>query len=275
MIYIRTMNYWRNKNCLVTGASAGLGLAIARALASRGASVVMNARTQTTLNEAVKNVNQAGGQAVAMPGDVTSQQDVDRMAQEIASRFGGLDFLCNCAGQSTRSAILETTPDDFQKLWEVNFLALVRMTRSFAPMLVERRGHLVNIGSLASKVAPRYYGGYPASKFAVAAYSQQLRLELGPQGLHVLLVCPGPIARKEGGQRYVETSTNLPASAQQPGGGAKLSLIDPDRLAQRILTACEKRQPELIIPGKVRLLLALGALSPKLGDWLLKKSTGG
>ncbi len=268
------MNYWQNKNCLVTGASAGLGLAISRALLSQGATVVMNARKAGPLNAAAKLLQAAGGRVAAIPGDVTAQGDVDRIAEEIRTRYGGLDFLCNCAGQSTRGAVLETTPEDFGRLWEVNFLATVRMTRAFAPHLIERRGHLVNIGSLAGKIASRFYGAYPASKFAVSAYSQQLRLELGPQGLHVLLVCPGPIMRQDNSPRYV-AADNIPSAAQEPGGGAKLRSLDPDWLAERILTACEKRQPELIVPAKVRLLLALAALSPKLGDWLLKKATGG
>ena len=268
------MNYWQNKTCLVTGASAGLGLAISRNLAGRGAKVIMNARTMGPLQQAVDLLTGAGHQAFAVPGDITEQADVDRLAEEVRTRFGGLDFLCNCAGQSTRGAVLETTPESFRQLWETNFLGAVRMTRAFAPLLIERQGHLVNIGSLASKVAPRFYGGYPASKFAVAAYSQQLRLELGPQGLHVLLVCPGPIARTDNKPRYSATS-DIPESAQQPGGGAKISSLDPDRLAEQILVACERRQLELIVPGKVRLLMAIAALSPKLGDWLLTKATGG
>ncbi len=269
------MSYWQKKICFVTGASAGLGLAISRALVGHGAVVVMNARTAGPLNDAVELLQATGGQAAALPGDVTSQDDVDILVQEIRTRYGRLDFLCNCAGQSTRGAVLDTTPDDFQKLWEVNFLSTVRMTRAFAPLLIEQRGHLVNIGSLASKVAPRFYGGYPASKFAVSAYSQQLRLELAPQGLHVLLVCPGPIARQVEGSRYSAAAEQIPEAAQHPGGGAKIRSLDPDWLAERILTACEKRQAELIVPGKVRLLLALAALSPRWGDWLLTKATGG
>ena len=266
------MNHWQNKICLVTGASAGLGLAISRALVSHGATVVMNARTAGPLTDAAELLQTTGGKVVAMAGDVTSQEDVNRIVESVRTQFGGLDLLCNCAGQSTRSAVLETTPEDFQRLWEVNFLSTVRMTRAFASMLLDRKGHLVNIGSLAGKVATRYYGAYPASKFAVSAYSQQLRLELGPQGLHVLLVCPGPIAREVELPRYAAT-TNIPAAAQQPGGGAKLRGLDPDWLAERIVTACEKREAELIVPWKVRLLLALAALSPKLGDWLLTKAT--
>lgn len=267
------MNHWENKIGLVTGASGGLGLAISRALVSRGATVLMNARSTGPLNDNVELLQATRGKAFALPGDVTVQDDVDRIAETVRTQYGGLDFLCNCVGQSTRSAILETTPEDFERLWDVNFLTMVRMTRAFAPTLIERQGHLVNISSLAGKIATRYYGGYPATKYAVSAYSQQLRLELGPQGLHVLLVCPGPITRKEGAPRY-QTPDKLPAEASQPGGGAKISSLDPDRLAEQILTACERRDPELIVPGKARLLMALAALSPKWGDWLLKKMSG-
>lgn len=235
----------------------------------------MMARTTGPLDEAAQQLSSAGGSAAALTGDVTSQTDVDRIAGAVRAQFGQIDFLCNCAGQSTRKAVLDTTIEDFQQLWETNFLAAVRMTRAFADDLIDRHGHLVNIGSLASKVAPRFYGGYPASKFALAAYSQQLRLELGPRGLHVLLVCPGPLKRLEQSPRYDTADPNIPVSAQEPGGGARLKGIDPDQLAKWILTACEHRQEELIVPAKARILMALSAISPRWGDWLLKKSTGG
>jgi uncharacterized protein len=268
------MSYWQDKTCLVTGASSGLGLAIARTLAHHGATVLMNARSVGPLQTAVETLQATGAHAHSLPGDVTQQADVDTIARRVNTEFGGIDFLCNCAGQSTRKAVLDTTPEDFQQAWDVNFLSTVRMTRALASQLVERRGHLVNIGSLASKIATRFYGGYPASKFAVAAYSQQLRLELGEQGLHVLLVCPGPIARDDNQPRY-QVDANIPLSARKSGGGANLKALDPTQLAERILAACESRKTELVLPAKVRLLLALSALSPKLGDWLIKRSTSG
>ncbi len=95
--------------------------------------------------------------------------------------------------------------------------------------MLKTRGHIVNIGSLAAKMASRYLGAYPASKFAVAAYTHQLRLELGPQGLHVLLVCPGPIARPDAGQRYSGEAGRPPGvRPERPGGGVRLKGIDPD-----------------------------------------------
>lgn len=267
------MNYWQNKLCLITGGSAGLGLALSRALAQRGARVIVTARTAGPLHQAAETMMRTGGNVQPFVADVTSPADIDRLGQFVRNQSGGVDLVCNCVGLSTRKAILDTTAEDFQHLWEVNFLSAVGVTNQFAADLMARRGHLVNIGSLASKVATRYYGGYPASKFALAAYSQQLRLELGPQGLHVLLVCPGPIKRAANGPRYANTNSAVPAAAQQPGGGAKLKGLDPDRLAERILIACERRQPELVLPAKVRILLAIAALSPRLGDWLLAKAT--
>jgi short-subunit dehydrogenase len=138
---------------------------------------------------------------------------------------------------------------------------------------LESRGHVVNIGSLAAKMASRYLGAYPASKFALSAYTQQLRLELGPQGLHVLLVCPGPLARDKVRTYGAEEMPNLPDEARRPGAGAKVKPIDPEWLAERILDACLKRRAELIVPARARLLFVFQAISPRLGDWLLTKMT--
>jgi short-subunit dehydrogenase len=265
--------YWQDKVCLVTGGSAGLGLAIARALAERGARLVVTARRPEPLEAAAAELRKLAAVVLPIAGDVVWQEDVDRLAAAVGAEFGRLDFLCNCAGRSTRAAVLDASPEDFQQLLDVNFLAAVRLTRAFAPSLLASRGHLVNIGSLAAKVAAPYLGAYPASKFPLAAYSQQLRLELGPQGLHVLLVCPGPIARDDAGARYVATSTpGVPAAAQGPAGGAKVKALDPARLAADILRACERRRPELVAPAKAKLLFAIAQLAPAWGDWLLRRS---
>jgi short-subunit dehydrogenase len=211
---------------------------------------------------------------VGIPCDITSDEQVASLIGSTMDRFGRLDLLVNCAGKSGRGKVLETTPQQFQELWELNFLALVRCTRAAAPHLLKSRGHLVNIGSLAGKSAARFLGPYPATRFAVAAYTQQLRLELEPEGLHVLLVCPGPIKRSDAEQRYAEEAKDLPESAKKPGGGLKLKGIDPQRLAKRILRACERRQKELVVPCRSKMLFALSQLSPSLGDWVVNRMTG-
>ena len=113
----------------------------------------------------------------------------------------------------------------------------------------------------------------PEPLAALAAYSQQLRLELGPQGLHVLLVCPGPLARDTNRTYGADADPHLPPEAARPGGGVKTKAIDPADLAERILVACQRRRPEIVIPAKARLVFALSQLWPSLGDYLLRKFT--
>ncbi len=267
------MTAWHGKVALVSGASRGLGLHVARALCRAGVQVVLAARGAEELQRAADSLNAAGGQAVALAADVTQDESVTQLVAAIQARFGRLDLLCNAVGVSMRRAVLDTTPADFAQSLELNLLTAVRCTRACVPLLREHAGHVVNIGSLAGKSASRFLGAYPASKFALSAYSQQLRLELTPLGVHVLLVCPGPIAREDALERYNDQGADLPQSARRPGGGVKLRAIDPAWLAEQILRACERRQAELIVPGKARWLFALQQLWPALGDWILLRKT--
>jgi NAD(P)-dependent dehydrogenase (short-subunit alcohol dehydrogenase family) len=272
------MAYWQDKVVLVTGGSAGLGLAIARAAFARGACLVLAARDAGHLTAAAEQLGAEAGQGdvgkrvLPVPADVTQQDHVDALVERARAEFGRLHALFNCAGRSARGDALATSPEHYRALWELNFLGLVRCTQAAVPLLLESQGHVVNIGSLACKSASRYLGAYPASKFPVAAFSQQLRLELEPRGVHTLLVCPGPIARPDAGARYAMPE-DVPASARQPGGGVKLKGLDAERLADRILQACQKRRAELVVPGRARLLFAISQLAPRWGDWIVRRMT--
>jgi NAD(P)-dependent dehydrogenase (short-subunit alcohol dehydrogenase family) len=272
------MSYWQGKAAIVTGGSSGLGRAIAAAIAEAGGRVAVAARGAAALEATADELRRAGHQVLAVPTDVTRQEDVDRLFGRALDDFGRLDLLVNAAGRSMRRAVLETTADDFRELMELNLLGLVRCSRAAARHLVANRGHLVNIGSLAGKSAARFLGAYPATKFAVSAFTQQLRLELGPQGLHVLLVCPGPIARdlpRSQSERAARGDDlgGLPPAAHLPGGGVRMHAVRPEKLAAAILTACEKRKTELIFPRSARWLFALLQLSPQLGDWIVRRTT--
>jgi uncharacterized protein len=267
------MNYWHNKVALVTGASSGLGRSIATAFGAAGARVVIAARDAQRLEQTAASLRAADHEVLAVAADVTDQAAVDQLIARTLEHFGQLDVLVNNAGRSARRAVLDTTPDDFREMLELNLIAVVRMTRAAAPHLIKSGGHLVNIGSLAGKSATRYMGAYPASKFAVTAYTQQLRLELGPQGLHVLLVCPGPIARDEPRERPVEELAGVPASAAKPGAGLKTRALRPEVLAAAILRACQRRRGELIFPPIARVMFALMQLSPTLADFIVRKTT--
>lgn len=266
------MNYWTGKRAVVTGASSGLGRVIATELARQGAWLLLVARGEEKLRELAEELSQANGAIYFISADVTNPVDVERIATAVDTELGGIDLLCHCAGKSTRGEILSTTVEDHCELWELNFLAPVQLTSALQAPLEASRAHVVLLGSLASKVAPRYMGAYPASKFPLAAYAQQLRLQWGKTGPHVLLVCPGPIANEEAEGRYGQQAEGLPKAVRQGGGGAKVRKIDPQKLTQQILTACERRKVELVVPKKARLLFAISQLWPEWGDWLLSKN---
>jgi len=265
------MSYWQDKIVLVTGASSGFGLVLAEHFAAAGSHVVLVARSANTIFDLAAAWNEQGRAATAIPADVTDASGVAALFKQVDEKFGRLDLLANIAGKSARGEVKNTTVEQFRESIELNFLAAVACTNAALPMLLESRGHVVQMGSLASKGASRFIGPYPASKFPLAAYSQQLRLELGPEGLHTLLVCPGPISRDDPTPRGYAGIDALPPDAAKPGGGVKVSGIDPHLLAEKILRACEQRKPELVIPWKARILFALSQLSPTLGDWLTRK----
>jgi short-subunit dehydrogenase len=131
---------------------------------------------------------------------------------------------------------------------------------------------LVHISSLAGIVAAPGMGAYSIAKHAVVALSRQLRLEIAPKGVRVLLVCPGPVTNVEHVGRYDELvkKRELPPEFSKPAGGKKVRSIDADLLAEKILFAVEAGTKELVIPGKVRWLAALGILFPSFADYMLK-----
>jgi NAD(P)-dependent dehydrogenase (short-subunit alcohol dehydrogenase family) len=265
------MSYWQNKTALVTGASAGFGRALTQALVDAGAGVAMVDLDEQRLQEEVGQLQAGGYQVVGLATDVTKSAQVQDCVDRVLDRFGSLDLLANVVGRSMRGLALETSLQSYRDLLELNFLSMVTCSTIAVPHLLKTRGHLVNMGSLAAKSAAPYLGAYAVSKFAVAAFSQQLRYELGPQGVHVLLVCPGPMQRADAGRRYDGEADGLPAAARAPGGGVRLSGIAPARLARLVLRSCEGRRPELVVPGKARLVFAVSQLWPSLGDRILQR----
>jgi short-subunit dehydrogenase len=236
---------------------------------------VLVARDEEKLKSACESLSSSGdsanqGTADYFAADVTSTEDVTKLFAFISEKYGQLDLLVNNAGLSARGRIEETPLDDFSKMIELNVMAVVRCSQAAIPLLRESKGHLVNIGSLASKSASKFIGPYATTKFAVAGFTHQLRLELAEDGIHVMLVCPGPITRSDSGTRYEDQAAALPAEIRKPGAGVKIKTLCPEKLSAEILIACQKRKNELVRPGKAKILFAIAQLSPAWGDWVLK-----
>jgi short-subunit dehydrogenase len=247
----------------------GLGLSIATAFAERGAKIVLAARNEDRLAQAVSVLHPLGADVLAVPTDILDAVQVESLFSTGVDRYGRIDVLVNAVGKSLRGRAVDVEVEEFREALEINFLGLVQCTRAALPHLIRQKGSIVNIASLAGKTAALHMGAYPASKFPLVAYSQQLRLEL--EDVHTLLVCPGPIRRDDAGHRYDATATGLPPAAARPGGGVHLSMIDPDWLARKIVQALERRRAELVVPAKARLLFAVSQIFPRLGDWLLRR----
>lgn len=265
--------YWRGKRVLVAGASRGFGLTLAKELALSGARLVVCGRDQERIDASAAELARAGGSSAhSFAADLTRAPDVNALFEFAIDKLGGLDALFCCVGASSRGRVAEVSPEAFQAAWETNFLSAVRCVQASTESLLESQGHLVLIASLAAKLGAPFMGAYPAAKAPLAVYAQQLRMELGPEGLHVLLVCPGPIAGAVAAEeRY--RGAEVPAEARRAGGGAAIRALDPQKLAREVLAACEQRRPELVKPGKVRLLAAVSAIFPTLGDWILRRNT--
>lgn len=266
---------WKNRRILVTGASKGFGFELAKVFAKLSARVAIVGRDAETLHQAAEKIQaeSAASQIEAIVGDVSKDEDVDRIFGRIEARWQGLDVLINNVGQSARGRLLDSTPEAIAQSLDVNLLTVVRVTRRAAAMIIESKGSVVNIGSLAARTSAPFLGPYTTSKHALAGYTHQLRLELQPQGVHVLLVCPGPIARADNSDRYADQSKGLPDSAGKPGGGVQLKGLNATRLALQVVHAVQRKQLELVVPFRAKLLMIVSAFWPSLGDWVIRKMT--
>ena len=256
----------------MTGGSDGLGKAIVTAYAKTGATVVMLARNEQRLSEAAQMLSGAGHNVAPIVADVTDDASVKNAVAEIESKHGRLDVWVNNVGKSTRASVMDCSIELYDELMQLNFYSAVRCTQFALPLLEQSSGSLINIGSLASKTAWPWMAPYSTSKHALAAYTHQLRLEV-PKNINVLHVLPGPIRRPDAGTRYDGQAAAVSDAARKPGAGAKVKGIEPQVLAEKIVNAEQRRQAELIVPSKSRILFVVAQLSAAAGDWLLNRFT--
>jgi NADP-dependent 3-hydroxy acid dehydrogenase YdfG len=178
---------------LVCGASSGIGQATAIALGAAGAAVAVVARRADRLRTTVERIEAAGGQADAFAGDVTVEEFASRAVDETVSRFGRLDILVNSAGIMQAADVEHADTAQWRRMIEVNFLAaLYTCHAALRFMRAQGGGYIFNIGSLACRTTTPVYNSYSTSKFALNAMTDGLRQEVGPHGIRVCMIAPGP-----------------------------------------------------------------------------------
>ncbi len=256
-------NIFQDQTVIVTGASSGIGRETALAFAASGANVVLAARRQDVLAEVVNGHNGSGGRMLALTTDVTRDDDVQRLVDETLSRFGRIDILVNNAGLGIRAGVEQTRPDDARTLMEVNFFGALRCIHGVLPhMKKQGRGTIVNVGSVLSVLATPRNAMYCASKFALRALSDSLRLELRDSGIRVILVMPG----------YIDTPFfDNQIHYGEPRRATRMKGLPAPRAAQAILKACARGKRELVITVPAKLGIWTKRFAPGVLDFFLAR----
>ncbi|MER9255270.1 SDR family NAD(P)-dependent oxidoreductase [Mesorhizobium sp. M0598] len=220
------------KVALVTGASSGIGEATAATLAAAGAKVAIAARRADRLEALAARIEKAGGAPLRIEADVTSNDDVTAMVDKVVAEWGRLDILVNNAGVMLLSPAAEALLDDWRRMIELNLLALMGVTKAALPHLRSAKGHIVNVSSIAGRVANPGASGYAATKFGVVGFSESLRREVYADKVRVTVIEPG-LVRTELGDHV----TNPAAKAGLDQRLAAMEVLTAEDIAAAILYA--------------------------------------
>lgn len=251
-----------NRVAIITGASEGIGEALARCFAAEGARVVLAARSEEKLRALAASLGEE--RALAVPTDVAEPAQVERLVARAVERFGGIDILVNNAGIGLYGLCQEMDWEHFRRMWEVNFFGAVKCTLAAFPHLCARGGMVVNISSVAGKIALPYMAGYCATKFALNAFSTGMRMDLARAGVRVVVVSPGRVKTQFHQSAYRE-GTSLPGVFQRRA----YSGISPEQVAEATLRAVRRSRREVVVPWALRLLVGFRALFPAFTDRML------
>jgi len=235
---------------VITGASSGIGRATAIAFARAGSTLVLAARREDRLRALAGEIEDHGGRALVLRTDVTRDEDVAALRDGSLAAFGRCDVLVNDAGVPGGGPFAQASPERIELIVRTNLMGVLSVTKAFLPsMLASRRGHVVNVGSIAGRVAIPGVAVYSATKHAVVAFSESLHAEVAAVGVLVTAVNPG-LVRTEGFPQV-----GLPG----------VLLVRPERVADTIVRVARKGiAPEVSVPRSAGALQALHGLAPPL-----------
>lgn len=251
---------------VITGASSGIGRCTAQYLATRGAHVVVTARRAGALDELVQEITSGGGQALAVPGDVTREEDLRAVAQAAVDHFGRIDTWVNNASVMIQGRVQDVTLEEFRRLLDVNLVGAVNGTRcALEVMLPQSDGVIVQVSSVAAKRAVPYLSAYSAAKAGVAAFSEAIRSELHGSGVAFSVLYPPTVDTPV----YEHALAKLGVLPKPFAPTA-----DPVEAARVIARLAETGQREAYFFW-ARPITLLNAVFPAFSDWLLHRVRAG
>jgi short-subunit dehydrogenase len=272
------------KTILITGATTGIGRHLALHFAARGDVVIATGRKPALL-DALRA--EAKGTLHTVPLDVTDDASITRARDLVAERTDGIDVLVNNAGYGQTGPLEELSDAELRAQFDTNVFGLMAVTRAFLPSMRARGGgRIINVSSVGGRVAVPLFGAYTASKYAVEALSDALRVELAPAGIDVVLVEPGPIRSEFGDRAVAALETHRRSDSPYAAAYARVDAVKqlsdrqsvgPEHVARVMARAIDARRPHAryVVPFRSRVVLWLAAITPTpLLDAIMRALSG-
>lgn len=254
-----------NKVIIITGASSGIGKALATEFAQRGANLVLAARQYVTLCEIAQSLQeQYGIKAIAVQCDVSHEEDCQHLIKQTISTFKTIDVLVNNAGISMRALFKDADVDVLKKLMDVNFWGTVYCTKYALPYIIKSQGSVVGVSSIAGYKGLPGRTGYSASKFAMNGFLDSLRVENLKNGVHVMTACPGFTA-----SNIRNTALTKDGSQQSESSMDEAKMMSAEEVAKRIANGIQSRKRTLILTVQGKLTVFLSKFLPGLLDGMV------
>lgn len=257
----------KNKVVLITGASSGFGKDAAHLFAEEGAKVILAARRLDRLQMLANEIHKAGGDAFAVPVDISKRAEIDLMVRTVIEIYGRIDILFNNAGFGRLNWLESLEPDrDIDTQVRVNLTGLIQVTRAVLPHMLERRsGHIINMSSIAGWLAAPSYTVYAATKYGVRGFTTALRREVAPFNIEVSGIYPGP-ARTEFG-----LTKDGKARRRRPKW-FDIFFVPAGNVSQRVLQLARHPRRTVIIPWWFSLIAWGENHFPAIADWIIREA---